>query len=135
MYIAQKYIGNDYTPGETLPDDLPQEFIERLLKTGAIRKAAPLGQPLAPEPQIIELRRRQPDAGEARTPETRPDETEAEPEGEADEDEIDEDEDAPEIDAMDGIVQGDAEPKDAPGKKTAAKKPAAKKTTGGRKAK
>lgn len=130
MYIAQKYIGNDYTPGEVLPDDLPREFIERLLNAGAIRKTAP--DPVIPDAEEP----LPPDEEETQAADMPRDEVHPEPESESDEDEIaEEDEVAPEIDAMDGIVQNDAEPKDAPGKKTAAKKPAAKKTTGGRKAK
>lgn len=41
MIIAVSYIGTDYVPGEILPDDLPEAFIQRLLKTGAVKKSAP----------------------------------------------------------------------------------------------
>lgn len=42
MYIAVTYIGTDYTPGEVLPENLGEELIERLLKSGAIREEAPV---------------------------------------------------------------------------------------------
>lgn len=41
MYIAVKYIGTDFTPGEIIPDGLDEAFVTRLLKSGAIREAAP----------------------------------------------------------------------------------------------
>ena len=41
MYIATKYIGTDYTPGEILPEDLDEALVKRLLKMGAIREDAP----------------------------------------------------------------------------------------------
>lgn len=41
MIIAVSYIGTDYVPGEILPDDLPEAFIQRLLKTGAVKESAP----------------------------------------------------------------------------------------------
>ena len=50
MYIAIKYIGKKYTPGEILPDNLPADEVKWLLEAGAIRKAAPApGRPAAPE--------------------------------------------------------------------------------------
>ena len=36
MYYATGYIGRDFTPGEILPDGLPEGFIARLLKSGMI---------------------------------------------------------------------------------------------------
>ena len=41
MYIATKYIGTDYTPGEILTEDLDEALVKRLLKMGAIREDAP----------------------------------------------------------------------------------------------
>ena len=41
MYVAVKYIGTDFTPGEVLPDDLDRALVKRLLKSGAIREIAP----------------------------------------------------------------------------------------------
>ena len=130
MYRVLKYIGNDYTPGEVLPDDLPREFIERLLNAGAIRKTAPdPAIPDAEEPLA-------PDEEETQAADMPRDEVHPEPESESDEDEIaEEDEVAPEIDAMDGIVQSAAKPEEQPTKKQAARKPANKKQAGGRKAK
>lgn len=130
MYRALKYIGNDYTPGEVLPDDLPKEFIERLLNAGAIRKIAP--DPAIPDAEEPLSQ----DAEKTQAADVPQDEAHMEPETETDEDEIaEEDEVAPEIDAMDGIVQGTAEPEEQPTKRQAARKPAAKKQTGGRTAK
>lgn len=40
MYVATKYIGNDFTPGEVLPADLDGALVKRLLKLGAIREIA-----------------------------------------------------------------------------------------------
>ena len=48
MYIALKYIGTDFTPGEELPDGLDEGIIKRLLKSGAIRETAPDPAPAAP---------------------------------------------------------------------------------------
>lgn len=36
MYIAIKYIGKKYTPGEILPDNLPADEVKWLLEAGAI---------------------------------------------------------------------------------------------------
>lgn len=41
MYIANAFIGTDYTPGEILPDGLDEALIDRLLKAGAIHEVAP----------------------------------------------------------------------------------------------
>ena len=102
MYIAIKYIGKKYTPGEILPDNLPADEVKWLLEAGAIRKAAPApGRPAAPE------------------------ETEEEPE-----DEIDEEAEAPEIDVMDGLVTAPAEEKKPA--RTAARKSAGKAAKGGK---
>ena len=105
MYIANFYIGREYTPGEVLPETVPQEVIDRLLKAGAIRKVAPAPD-FAPLPAETEVTME--DAGT---------------EQETGADEIDEETEPEEIDVMAGIV---SEPKPAP--KTRAK-------TGGRKAK
>ena len=102
MYIAIKYIGKKYTPGEILPDNLPADEVKWLLEAGAIRKAAPApGRPTVPE------------------------ETEEEPE-----DEIDEEAEAPEIDVMDGLVTAPAE-EEKPAR-TAARKSAGKAAKGGK---
>ena len=37
MYIALNYIGNRYTPGEAIGDDLPEETINRLIEKGAVK--------------------------------------------------------------------------------------------------
>ena len=59
MYIAIKYIGKKYTPGEILPDNLPADEVKWLLEAGAIRKAAPApGRPAAPEETEEEANRR-----------------------------------------------------------------------------
>ena len=44
MYIALNYIGNRYTPGEIIGDDLPEETIKRLIEKGAV-KAEPDAEP------------------------------------------------------------------------------------------
>lgn len=92
MYTALAFIGNDFTPGEILPDDTDAELIHRLLKAGAIRETAPM-----------------PEAPKAQEPAPVPEEETVTDEAEVTE--IDEEEEAPEIDIMDGIVQD--EPKSA----------------------
>ena len=95
MYIAIKYIGKEYTPGEILPDNLPADEVKWLMEAGAIREVAPApGQPAAPEETGKE-----PEAAKEPDGEQEPENTEEEPE-----DEIDEEVEAPEIDVMDGIV-------------------------------
>ena len=120
MYIAIKYIGKKYTPGEILPDNLPADEVKWLLEAGAIRKAAPApGRPAAPEETEEE-----PEGTDE--PET----AEEEPQDEEPEDEIDEEAEAPEIDVMDGLVTAPAEEKKPA--RTAARKSAGKAAKGGK---
>lgn len=95
MYIATKYIGGDYTPGEVLPDDLDKGLLERLIKSGAVKATAP--EPVsvrAPEPKA-------PKAEEAPAAEEAP---------EAEAEEIYEEPEAPEVDVTEALV-GKTEPK------------------------
>ena len=120
MYIAIKYIGKKYTPGEILPDNLPADEVKWLLEAGAIRKATPApGRPAAPEETEEE-----PEGTDE--PET----AEEEKQDEEPEDEIDEEAEAPEIDVMDGLVTAPAEEKKPA--RTAARKSAGKAAKGGK---
>lgn len=132
MYIAIKYIGKKYTPGEILPDNLPADEVKWLLEAGAIRKAAPApGRPAVPE----ETEEEPEGTDEPETPavpddEQEPETTEEEPQDEEPEDEIDEEAEAPEIDVMDGLVTAPAEEKKPA--RTAARKSAGKAAKGGK---
>ena len=116
MYIANFYIGREYTPGEVLPETVPQEVIDRLLKAGAIRKVAPAPDAAA-GPEEDEGTEQKTEVAEIKKGKDRGTEKETGA------DEIDEDLEPEEIDVMAGIV---AEPK-------AASK--SKGRTGGRKSK
>lgn len=104
MIIAQRYIGNRFVPGEILPDDLPKDMLDWLIRSGAaIHKA----EEAAPEP-----------APEAEIPApTGP--AEAPAEDEPGDEELYEDEEAPEIDIMDGLIAPaePAEPEKEPPRK------------------
>lgn len=106
MYVANFYIGRDYTPGEIVPDTLPAETLQRLLDAGAIREVAP-----APIPVPITMR--------TDIPPIPPEAEEAVPEVDEEEEETFEEAEAPEIDVMDGLVS--AEPAETSKRKTAAK--------------
>lgn len=94
MYIAQAYIGGQYAPADVLPDDAPQEFIDRLLKAGAIKYVK--DEDMAQLREIIEAA----DEGKAEIAEDAP-ENDKEPENES----VFDDEAAPEeIDVMEGLV-------------------------------
>ncbi len=108
MYVANFYIGRDYTPGEIVPDTLPAETLKRLLDAGAIREVTPAPVPITPRTDFQQ--EAEEDAPEA--------EEDAPEENEEEEDEFEEAE-APEIDVMDGLVS--AEPAETPKRKTAAK--------------
>lgn len=99
MYIATTYIGSAYTPGEVLPDDLPAEKLEWLIRAGAVREAAPT--PSAAEPA----------ADYAETP------ADDLPEAEAEEEIFEEE--APEIDAMAGVVKDAGKPERKPSRAAA----------------
>lgn len=103
MYVANYYIGRDYTPGEIVPDTLPAETLKRLLDAGAIRLVTP-----APIPVPITRRTDFQQEAEEDAPEENEEEEEAFEEAEA-----------PEIDVMDGLVS--SEPAETPKRKTAAK--------------
>ena len=103
MYIATTYIGTDYMPGETLPDSLPQEFIERLLKSGAVQSAAPNDMAAAPVEPANPQEEDMPDD---------------EPHGSGMADVEIVEEEVPEIDVMDGIVRD----KPAPARKSRAER-------------
>ena len=47
MYIALHYIGNRYTPGEVIGDDLPEETLKRLLEKGAVKLVPDADEPKA----------------------------------------------------------------------------------------
>lgn len=106
MYVANYYIGRDYTPGEIVPDTLPAETLQRLLDAGAIREVAP-----APITVPITMR--------TDIPPIPPEAEEAVPEADEDEEEAFEEAEAPEIDVMDGLVSD--EPAETTKRKTAAK--------------
>lgn len=132
MYIAIKYIGKKYTPGEILPDNLTADEVKWLLEAGAIRKAAPApGQLAAPE-ETEEEPEGADDPGTPVAPddEQEPETTEEEPQDEEPEDEIDEEAEAPEIDVMDGLVTAPA--KEEKPARTAARKSAGKAAKGGK---
>lgn len=111
MYVANYYIGRDYTPGEIVPDTLPAETLKRLLDAGAIRevKPAPITVPITMRTDIPPI----PPEAEETVPEAE------EEEADEDEEEAFEEAEAPEIDVMDGLVS--AEPAETPKRKTAAK--------------
>lgn len=91
MYIAVTYIGNDYTPGEVLPEGLDEKLIRRLLKSGAIREDAPEADDASEaQPEPVQEPAEAPDAAE-------------EPDDEAEA--AYEEPDAPEIDVMDALVE------------------------------
>ena len=105
MYIAVTYIGGKYVPGEVISEDMPEESLNWLIRSGAVRKAAPA--PLAavdsdPEPDDEASDENAQGADEALDDEPA---------------EIDEDEEAPEIDAMAGIVKDEPEAAEKPAPK------------------
>ncbi len=113
MYIAVTYIGGKYVPGEVIPDDMPRDKLDWLIRAGAVRQAA--SDP--DSRQRYEAAEKQ--EAEAPDPMNAPDDAEEPEDIQEPEDEIDEDEEAPEIDVMAGIVRGsgkDAE-KPAPARK------------------
>lgn len=132
MYIAIKYIGKKYTPGEILPDDLTADEVKWLLEAGAIRKAAPAtAEAVKPDG----YNEKPQDADDPKPIATPDDEQEAEtaeeePQGDKAEDEIDEEAEAPEIDVMDGLVAAAAEEKKPT--RMAAHKSAGKAAKGGK---
>ncbi len=94
MYIAQAYIGGQYAPADVLPEDLPKESIDRLLKAGAIKYVADEG--IAQLREIAEAR----DDGETETSENTTKDY-VQPEIES----VFDDEATPEeIDVMEGLV-------------------------------
>lgn len=150
MYISNGYIGRRFTPGEILPDDLPEEEVKWLLEAGAIRKAAPApASSVRDETDEAEKERERamlrknyeaqlaalgygPDGNPLSDvpKEDKPDDDAPDddaPDNGEPEDEIDEEAEAPEIDAMDGIVSEAEEPKT---KRTTAPRGAGKKTRG-----
>lgn len=92
MYMATKYIGGKYTPGEILPEDISDNELAFLKRVGAVKEipGAMLGEPAEENAEA--------DA------EAELQECEMEVCGDSDEDQIDEDAAAPEIDAMAGIA-------------------------------
>ena len=118
MYIAVTYIGGKYVPGEVIPDDMPMDKLDWLIRAGAVRKAAPDPDTRPRREEAMRQEAEAPDPADA-------------PEDENDEDEFDDEEEAPEIDVMAGIVQGGEE---EPAKPTAKRADTAD-TTGKRKAK
>ncbi len=100
MYIAVTYIGGKYVPGEVIDDDIPQETLEWLIKSGAVRQSAyepEQAAAVAPEPEAAA---EEPPKAEYTT-----------------EPAYDVDDDAREIDAMEGIVKPKAKRKTAKGGK------------------
>ena len=96
MYAAKHYVRADgklYTAGEVLPDDLPQEKIDWLLRKGAI-ELIPGTESAEDDPGAV--------PGEIEQPIE--DDPGAEPDEEIPESEIDEDAEPEEIDAAEGIV-------------------------------
>ncbi len=128
MYVANYYIGREYTPGEVLDETVPKEVIDRLLKSGAIRK-------VAPDPGFAEAETGDPSDGQidgatdaGGQGEDQPDGEESTTEEDTPEEEIDEEAEPEEIDVMAGIV---TEPK-APSKSKGTAGKAASKATGKR---
>lgn len=146
MYIAIKHIGNKYTPGETLPDNLPDDTLEWLKKAGAVREIAPapVMPPRAKAPSNQddnELTRENNKRQQINAPGYNADGTtkveadeeleEGMPVDDSEEDEIDEEAEAPEIDIMDGLVSEQTEePK--PARTNARKASTSKPAKGGR---
>ena len=119
MYAAKHYVragGKLYTAGEILPEDLPREKTDWLLRKGAIELIPGTEPAEEPAPVVIEQHAEEPAPIE--------DETPADPAEETPESEIDGDAEPEEIDAAEGIVS-------APAPKTA-DKPATRRK-GGRK--
>lgn len=123
MYVANFYIGREYTPGEVLDETVPKEVIDRLLKSGAIRK-------VAPDPDFAEAETGSQTDGQTDGTADAADRGEDQPDGEesAAEEEIDEEAEPEEIDVMAGIV---TEPK-VPSKSKGTAGKAASKTAGKR---
>lgn len=112
MYIATKYIGTDFTPGEVLPDGLDEALIQRLLKTGAIRETAP-----DPSPAAV---RDVPTAEEKAEPAREDEETELE---EADEEADEQEPEPPEVDVSAALVDNSEDkPKTSRSKKGGSRK-------------
>lgn len=114
MYFATSHIGRDYVPGEILPDNLPDETIQRLLEAGAICKAAPAFGTLAEDEEPTQEKLGDTPGQVGKNGKTYPN---AEKNAAA-EDEIDE---APEIDAMDGLVSTDTTAETRKSRKTSQK--------------
>lgn len=90
MYIALNYIGNRYTPGEVIGDDLPEETLKWMQAKGAVKLV-----PDADEPKA------QTEAPEAPAELPEPP-AEAAEEAEADDEDVDVE--PPEIDATEALV-------------------------------
>ena len=115
MYIANHYVpinGRMYMKGERIPDGLPEEKLNWLLKAEAVHEVALPSAPVEAEKET-ELPAEEPDTAEP--------ETEA---GPPPEEEVDEDAEAPEIDVMAGIVQDDPEEPEKPARKAKTRKQA-----------
>ena len=119
MYIAVSYIGNKYTPGEILPDNLPDDQVKWLLEAGAIRSATP-----APAPAAMEEPEGDEEEDAPNTEEPEGGEEDDASNSEELEDEIDDDAQAPEINVMDGVVAPQVSEKPKKGKTQSAAKPA-----------
>lgn len=100
MYIAIKYIGKKYTPGEILPDNLPADQVKWLLEAGAIRKTAPVSVSMIAPVEDAGATEAHATGDDAREPDA---ESDAEG-GDEPEDEADDEAEAPEIDVMEGIT-------------------------------
>jgi len=107
MYEAKSYIGRDYVPGEVLPDDTPEELIERWLAAGAIRKVEGAVAYAAAETRSADAAEDNP-GGDGGDEEVEP------------EDEIDEEVEPEEIDVTAGLVAEPAPEK--PKRKSGGKK-------------
>lgn len=108
MYMATRYIGGKYTPGEIVGDDLTEEQLKWLTQVGAVKEIAPpagtaLGEAVEPGTEADDEAQMQ--VGEAETEEA---------------EEPDEEADAPEVDVMSGIVS--APPTEEPKKRSASRK-------------
>ena len=109
MYVAKSYIGRDYAPGEVLPDDLPEELIERWISADAICEVEGAEISPASETPPAEDGDGNPggQGGDGDTENVEPEDApDAEPE-----DEIDEDAEPEEIDVTAGLVAETAEEK------------------------
>lgn len=109
MYIATKYIGMKYTPGEILPDNLPADQVKWLLEAGAIRKTAPVSVSMFAPVEDADATEAHATGDDAREPDAESDAEGGDEGGDEPEDEADDEAEAPEIDVMEGITSASSD--------------------------